>query len=177
MLPGIKTLKLKRVEDQRGFFCEVFRENSDEFKDFRFVQDNLVLSRQRYTFRGFHGQLAPAAQSKLISVFQGSIIDFALDPNPESKTYGRIFSQKLSGDQPEQLLIPANYLHGYLTLEEDTLVSYKVDNYWSQANEYGVNCRDDTLGINWPCDIEEVSLSSKDQQLPFLSDLTDFLDN
>ena len=134
-----------------------------------FVQDNLSLSRQVGTLRGLHYQRPPKAQAKLIQVIQGRILDVAVDVRRGSPTYGRSAAVELSADSGEQVFIPAGFLHGFVTLEPDTLVLYKVDAPYAPECEGSVRWDDASLGIDWG--VSAAVLSAKDAVAPAFADL------
>ena len=156
-------------KDNRGYFYESYstRAFAKAGIDAVFVQDNQSFS-QKGTLRGLHAQAAPFAQGKLVRVIQGSVLDIAVDIRKNSTTYGQSFSIVLSGENHQQLLIPPGFLHGFLTLEDNTIFTYKVTNYYDKNSELGVIWNDPTLNINWTNQINESEflLSEKDLILP-----------
>src|SRR5215469_16061891 len=170
-IPELKLIVPKRFEDTRGHFQEVwsdrvFRENVE---DVSFVQDNLSFSIKKGTLRGLHFQRPPRAQGKLVQVLQGAILDVAVDIRSGSPTYGRHSTIRLDAEEGAQLWIPRGFLHGFCTLEDQTVVFYKVTDYYSPEDDAGVIWNDPDLGIDWLT--EDVTLSEKDQKLPRLRDL------
>ncbi len=159
----------KLWKDNRGYFYESYsaREFAKAGIDAIFVQDNQSLS-QKGTLRGLHAQAAPFAQGKLVRVIQGSVLDIAVDIRKKSNTYGQTFSIILSEENHQQLWIPPGFLHGFLTLEDHTIFTYKVTNYYDKNSELGVIWNDPTLKINWTTEINENEflLSEKDLILP-----------
>lgn len=160
-------------KDNRGYFYESFsgREFSAQGIEADFVQDNQSFS-QKGTLRGLHAQKAPFAQGKLVRVIQGSVLDVAVDARKDSPTYGQHFSTELSGENHRQLWVPPGFLHGFVTLEDDTIFTYKVTNYYDKNSEVGVIWNDPDLNINWVADLnpEELLLSDKDLVLPAFRD-------
>jgi dTDP-4-dehydrorhamnose 3,5-epimerase len=160
-------------KDNRGYFYESFSAKffSDAGIDADFVQDNQSFS-QRGTLRGLHAQKAPFAQGKLVRVIQGSVLDVAVDARKNSSTYGQHFAIELSADNHKQLWVPPGFLHGFLTLEDDTIFTYKVTSYYDKASEVGVIWNDSDLNINWSKDItkQDLLLSDKDLVLPAFKD-------
>lgn len=156
-------------KDNRGYFYESYstREFAKVGIDAVFVQDNQSLS-QKGTLRGLHAQAAPFAQGKLVRVIQGSVLDIAVDIRKKSSTYGQTFSIILSEENHQQLWVPSGFLHGFLTLEDHTIFTYKVTNYYDKNSELGVIWNDPTLKINWTTEINENEflLSEKDLILP-----------
>ncbi|MCX2478791.1 dTDP-4-dehydrorhamnose 3,5-epimerase [Pedobacter sp. MC2016-15] len=162
-------------KDNRGYFYESFsgRAFAAAGIEADFVQDNQSFS-QKGTLRGLHAQKAPFAQGKLVRVIQGSVLDVAVDARKESPTYGQHFSVELSGDNHRQLWVPPGFLHGFLTLEDNTIFTYKVTNYYDKDSEVGVIWNDPDLNINWVADLnpDELLLSDKDLVLPQFKDWT-----
>ena len=156
-------------KDNRGYFYESYstREFAKAGIDAVFVQDNQSLS-QKGTLRGLHAQAAPFAQGKLVRVIQGSVLDIAVDIRKKSSTYGQTFSVVLSEENHQQLWVPPGFLHGFLTLEDHTIFTYKVTNYYDKNSELGIIWNDPTLKINWTTEINENEflLSEKDLILP-----------
>jgi dTDP-4-dehydrorhamnose 3,5-epimerase len=172
-IPDVKIITPKKFGDHRGFFSEVYTK-----KDFveagialDFIQDNHSLSAQVGTLRGLHFQSAPFAQDKLVRVTRGRILDVAVDLRKSSPTYGQHVAVELSAENWRQLLIPIGFAHGFVTLEPDTEVIYKVTNYYSAANDLGLAWDDPDLGIAWPVPPGGVTLSDKDTRHPRLRDL------
>ncbi len=161
--------------DDRGYFVETFR--ADKLEDFlgykiNFCQDNESKS-SKGVLRGLHYQLAPAAQTKLVRVIQGSVLDVAVDIRKGSPTFGQYVSVKLTGENKKQLLVPRGFAHGFVVLENDTTFAYKVDNYYSPENDRGISFDDIDLDIDWILDKEELNLSVKDKIQPKLSETND----
>lgn len=175
-LAGVLEIQPQMHGDERGSFCEVW--NADDFARhgirMQFVQDNHSVSRQRGVMRGLHYQLAPFAQDKLVRVVRGSIFDVAADIRPNSPTFGRWIGVELSAARWNQLLVPAGYAHGFVTLEPDSEVIYKVSRPYSRDHERAVRFDDPRLAIAWPVDASEMQLSEKDRVAPTLdaSDLS-----
>ena len=171
-LEGVRLITTKRFEDERGFFSETFSVDlfASEGIEFGCVQDNHVLTRAAYTLRGIHYQLAPFSQAKLVRVLKGSVFDVAVDLRRGSSTYGKWCGATLTAAGGEQLFVPRGFAHAYCTLEPDTDVSYKVDDYYAPANEGGIRWSDPALGIAWPIEARLVVLSDRDRALPLLAD-------
>ncbi len=152
-------------QDSRGYFFESFSQRvfDNAGIEVQFVQDNQSFS-QKGTLRGMHAQANPFAQGKLVRVIQGKVVDVAVDIRKGSPTYGQYFSVELSGENQKQLWVPPGFLHGFLTLENDTIFCYKVTNYYDKDSEIGVLWNDPTLKINWSdyLDPKEFLLSEKD---------------
>lgn len=156
----------KMFGDERGYFIETFRE--DKLKEFlgykiNFCQDNESKSKKG-VLRGLHYQLPPFAQTKLVRVIQGKVLDVAVDIRKGSPTFGKYVAVELSGDNKRQLLIPKGFAHGFVTLEDDTIFNYKVDNYYSPECERGIKFDDESIGIDWLLSQKEIVLSKKDKQ-------------
>jgi dTDP-4-dehydrorhamnose 3,5-epimerase len=160
-------------EDTRGYFFESF--NAKYFEELQinatFVQDNQSLS-SKGTLRGLHAQAPPHAQGKLVRVIKGSVLDVAVDIRKNSATFGQSFSILLSEQNHQQLWIPPGFLHGFLTLEDETIFTYKVTNYYDKNSEIGVKWNDPHFNINWTAYLSEQNYicSEKDNDLPYFSD-------
>lgn len=172
-IPDLLVIEPKVWNDSRGYFYESYNARlfADSGISANFVQDNQSFS-ERGTLRGLHAQQPPFAQGKLVRVIQGSVLDIAVDIRKASATYGQHFSIELSGKNHIQLWIPAGFLHGFLTLEEQTIFSYKVSNYYDKNSEIGVIWNDRDLNIKWTDNIgnEDLILSDKDLMLPVFKD-------
>jgi len=164
--------------DNRGYFMETFRADKLEaFLGYKidFCQDNESKS-SRGVLRGLHYQLHPAAQTKLVRVIQGSVLDVAVDIRKNSPTFGQHVAVELSGENKKQLLVPRGFAHGFVVLEDDTIFAYKVDNYYSPINDRGIAFDDEKLGIDWKIPKEELLLSDKDTKHPKLLETEDIFD-
>nr|WP_309755985.1 dTDP-4-dehydrorhamnose 3,5-epimerase [Flavobacterium sp.] len=154
-------------EDARGYFFEAY--NKSKFSDLGisidFVQDNQSFS-QKGTLRGLHYQNPPFAQTKLVRVLQGEIIDVAVDLRKDSPTFGKHFSVLLSAENKKQLLVPQGFAHGFSVLSETAVVLYKCDQYYNKESEGGIRFDDPTLAIDWQLRPDEVIVSEKDLVLP-----------
>lgn len=155
--------------DERGYFFESY--NKTKFRnlgiDIEFVQDNQSFSKKG-TLRGLHYQNPPFAQTKLIQVLQGEIMDVVVDLRKESSTYKKVFSIILSGENKKQLLVPQGFAHGFSVISETASVMYKCDQFYNKASEGGIKFDDPSLNIDWGMDIKEAIVSEKDQILPFI---------
>jgi len=161
--------------DERGYFVETFREDKlEEFLGYKinFCQDNESKS-SRGVLRGLHYQLHPSAQTKLVRVIQGKVLDVAVDIREESPTFGKHVSVELSSENKKQLLVPRGFAHGFVVLEDDTVFAYKVDNYYSPENDRGIKFDDPALQINWEVAFDEIKLSEKDTKQPKLNETDD----
>lgn len=160
-------------KDNRGYFYESFsaRLFAEAGIHGDFVQDNQSFS-QKGALRGLHAQKDPFAQGKLIRVIQGSVLDVAVDIRKHSATYMQSYNAILSGDNHKQLWIPPGFLHGFLTLEDDTIFTYKVTNYYDKNSEIGVMWNDPDLNIDWGTEVasEDFLFSDKDLALPLFKD-------
>jgi len=167
--------------DDRGYFVETFRQDMlEDFLGFKvsFCQDNESKS-SRGVIRGLHYQLSPAAQTKLVRVIQGSVLDVAVDIRKGSPTFGQHVAVKLTAENKRQLFVPRGFAHGFVVLENDTIFAYKVDNYYSPENDRGVAFDDANIDIDWGIDRSELKLSEKDTKQPKLNeaDLFDYTEN
>lgn len=172
-LDGVRELRPGRVGDERGFFSETWNEARwrDAGIDLHFVQDNHSLSSRRGVLRGLHFQAPPFAQAKLVRVTRGAVFDVAVDIRQGSSTFGRWTSTLLSAAEWNQLLIPEGFAHGFLTLEPDTEVQYKVTRPYSAEHDRAVRFNDPAIGIEWPIPDSELILSAKDRAAPMLADV------
>jgi dTDP-4-dehydrorhamnose 3,5-epimerase len=159
-------------KDDRGYFFESYNKQSfdDSGINVNFVQDNQSLS-QKGTLRGLHAQANPYAQGKLVRVIQGKVLDIAVDIRKGSKTYGQYEAVELSGDNNRMLWIPPGFLHGFVTLEDNTIFAYKVSGLYNKSSEFGVIWNDPDLNIDWGIATDQVILSEKDKTLPLFKDL------
>lgn len=161
--PGMLIIEPAVIKDSRGYFFESYNENN--FKsagiDIQFVQDNQ--SKSSYgVIRGLHYQLEPHAQTKLIRVLSGKILDVVVDIRISSPTYGKAFSLELSEENNKQLFIPKGFAHGFSVLSETAVVSYKCDVFYHRGSEAGIYYNDATLNINWKIPANKAIISDKD---------------
>lgn len=163
----------KKIEDERGYFSEIFRIGAlaGHAPDLKFVQDNESLSVRAGTVRGIHFQTHPAAQGKLVRCLAGRVLDIAVDLRTGSPTYGKWVSATLSPDTNNQLWVPIGFGHAFCTLEPNSIVSYRVTDYYSPENDKGVRWDDPEIGIAWPDIADPGTLSPKDRNQPALADL------
>lgn len=170
-IEGLLIIEPRIFPDDRGYFYESY--NKQKYADAGitadFVQDNQSFS-QKGALRGLHGQANPFAQGKLVRVLQGRVLDVAVDIRKNSPTFGQHVTVELSGDNHLQFWVPPGFLHGFVTLEDDTIFSYKVTNYYDKASEIGVIWNDPTLAIGWGIDERDALLSPKDEVLPAFKD-------
>ena len=164
--------------DDRGYFVETFRADKLEaFLGFKlnFGQDNESKS-SRGVLRGLHYQLAPHAQSKLVRVIAGRVLDVAVDIRKNSPTFGQHVAVELSAENKKQLFVPRGFAHGFVVLENDTIFAYKVDNYYSPQCDRGIAFDDAALNIDWILEKEELNLSAKDKVQPLLENTNDLFE-
>jgi len=167
---GLLVFEPSVYEDNRGYFFESYNEQTflKENIDLRFVQDNQSSSSYG-VIRGLHYQLNPHAQTKLVRVLSGTVLDVAVDIRDNSPTFAKAFSIELSADNKKQLLIPPGFAHGFSVLSERAEVFYKCDNFYNKESETGIRYDDPLLHINWRIPSAKIIVSEKDQQLPMLA--------
>lgn len=172
-LPEVKVISPKKFGDHRGFFSETYNRESFAAADVitGFVQDNHSLSAAKGTLRGLHFQSTPFAQDKLIRVTRGRILDVAVDIRRSSSRFGHHVAIELSAENWKQLLVPVGFAHGFVTLEPDTEVLYKVTAFYSPDHDHGLAFDDPALAIDWQLPHAELTLSDKDRRHPRLADL------
>lgn len=161
--------------DSRGYFVETFRQDKlEEFLGYQinFCQDNESKS-SKGVLRGLHYQLPPFAQTKLVRVISGRVLDVAVDIRKNSPTFGQYVAVELSGENKKQLLVPRGFAHGFVVLEDNTIFAYKVDNYYSPQCDRGIAFNDPSLNIDWILNYDELNLSTKDKTQPKLFDIKD----
>ena len=175
-LDGVVEITPARHRDGRGFFSEVYSKASLQEAGISFdcVQDNLSHSLKKGVLRGLHYQLPPRAQDKLVRVARGSIFDVAVDIRRESETFGHWISLVLSADTGNQILVPKGFAHGFLILEDNTEVVYKVTDCYSPSHDRSIRFDDPRIDIDWPTEGLDVVLSDKDRVAPMLSDAETF---
>jgi len=170
-LPGLLIFEPRVFEDSRGYFYESY--NQDVFRkegiDIQFVQDNQSSS-QYGVIRGLHCQLPPFAQTKLVRVLSGRILDVVVDIRKGSPTFGKQFSIVLSAENKKQLLVPKGFAHGFSVLSERAEVFYKCDAFYNKESEAGFSYNDPALGIDWQIPAGKEIISEKDKILPTLSE-------
>lgn len=171
-LPGVLEIRPTRIGDERGFFSEVWSERAfaGAVADVRFVQDNHSFSREVGVLRGLHFQAPPAAQAKLVRVSRGSVFDVAVDIRPSSLTYRQWLGVRLSAAEWNQLYVPEGFAHGFVTLEPDTEVQYKVSAPYSRDHDRAIRFDDPAICVEWPIDRQALILSDKDRSAPLLAD-------
>ena len=174
-IPDIIIIEPKICGDDRGYFVETFRQDKlEDFLGFKinFCQDNESKS-SKGVLRGLHYQLPPFAQTKLVRVIKGRVLDIAVDIRKNSPTFGQYVAVELSSKNKKQILVPRGFAHGFVVLEDDTIFAYKVDNYYSLESERGIAFDDIDLNIDWILKKEELILSEKDTTLAKFNDTKD----
>jgi dTDP-4-dehydrorhamnose 3,5-epimerase len=172
-IPDVVIIEPKLHGDDRGYFVETFRTDKlEEFLGYKigFCQDNESKS-SRGVLRGLHFQLPPYAQTKLVRVIKGRVLDVAVDIKKGSPTFGQHVAVELSGENKKQLLVPRGFAHGFVVLEDDTTFAYKVDSYYSPECDRGIAFDDPDLGIDWQIPHTELNLSAKDKVQPKLHEM------
>ncbi len=171
-LDGLIEIIPDKFGDQRGFFSETY--NDQAFKDagidLTFVQDNHSFSADKGVLRGMHFQLPPFAQDKLVRVTRGSVYDVLVDIRKGSPTFAKWVGVEISAKKWNQILVPKGFAHGFVTLEPNTEFLYKVTNYYSKECDRSIRFDDPQIGIDWPIDPSDVTLSDKDRTAPTLAD-------
>ena len=177
-IPAVKIITPRKHGDHRGFFSEVYKQSdmAQAGIDLVFVQDNHSRSAPVGTLRGLHFQSAPFAQDKLVRVTKGRILDVAVDLRASSPSFGQHVAVELSAENWKQLLVPVGFAHGFVTLEPDTEVLYKVTALYGPHNDHGLAFDDPALGIDWRMPLEALTLSDKDRKHPRLADLPRYFD-
>jgi dTDP-4-dehydrorhamnose 3,5-epimerase len=172
-IEGPKLIRLKKIEDARGFFSEIY--NKSLFREFigdvDFVQDNFSLSKIKGVIRGLHFQSPPFAQGKLVRATRGAIFDVAVDIRRSAPTFGEFISVILCADNCSQLWVPPGFAHGFCALEPNSEVAYKVTEFYNRDYDLGLAWDDPALGIPWPVAVEDAFLSERDRLHPVLSAL------
>jgi dTDP-4-dehydrorhamnose 3,5-epimerase len=169
-LKGCFILEPKIIKDERGYFMESFNEKTFQEgigQKVTFVQDNQSFS-TKGVLRGLHYQCGEHAQAKLVRVFQGEVLDVAVDLRPDSITYGQYEAVVLSAENQLQFFIPRGFAHGFLVLSETATFFYKCDNLYNKESEAGLIYNDETLNIDWNFPFKDLIISDKDQILPNL---------
>ncbi len=170
-IAGLLVLRPRIFQDERGYFFESYndREMREQGLHYSWVQDNQ--SKSGYgVIRGLHYQLEPFAQTKLVRVLKGKILDVAVDLRTGSPTYGKWKSLELSDKNFLQLLIPKGFAHGFSVLSEEAIVFYKCDQFYHPASDKGIRFNDPALGIDWQLPEEKIIVSEKDKNLPLLKE-------
>jgi dTDP-4-dehydrorhamnose 3,5-epimerase len=167
--PGLLVFEPKVFEDNRGYFFESYNQKifSEEGIEINFVQDNQARS-SFGVVRGLHFQKEPFAQTKLIRVLSGKIIDVAVDIRKNSPTYGNAYTILLSAENKKQLLVPKGFAHGYSVVSETAEVFYKCDEFYQKESEGGISWNDPALKIDWQIPFDKITVSEKDKQYDLL---------
>ncbi|MEQ9064222.1 MAG: dTDP-4-dehydrorhamnose 3,5-epimerase [Vicingaceae bacterium] len=162
-LKGLYLIQPKVFQDKRGYFFESFNQKAfnNAGLDLTFVQDNQSKS-QKNVLRGLHFQLPPAAQGKLVQVIKGAVLDVAVDIRKESDTFGHYLCLELSEENKKMLYIPQGFAHGFLTLRDETIFSYKCTDFYNAQLEAAIRWNDPDLHIDWK--VEDPIVSEKDQK-------------
>lgn len=176
-IEGLVIIEPRIFEDARGYFFEAFSERdfAEQVCECHFVQENEAKSSYGVV-RGLHFQLPPHAQSKLVRVIKGRIIDVAVDIRKSSPTFGKHIAVELSDENHRQIFIPQGFAHGYSVLSEEAIVEYKCDNYYAPESEGAVAWNDDSLDIDWGIPADKVILSEKDKHHPTLAECKNLFD-
>jgi dTDP-4-dehydrorhamnose 3,5-epimerase len=172
-LPDVRLIRPTRFGDARGYFLETYSRQA--FAEIgitaEFVQDNQSMSGPAGTLRGLHFQKPPFSQAKLVRVLKGAIFDVAVDLRVGSPHFARWCGANLTAEGDEQLYVPKGFAHGFVTLEPETVVAYKVDAPYSAECDAGITYDDPHIDVQWPWPAESLTLSAKDKTLPLLSDI------
>ena len=170
-IDGVVIIEPRIFADDRGYFFESFSERdfNNQVRTVRFVQDNE--SRSSYgVLRGLHFQKPPYAQSKLVRVVKGAVLDVAVDIRRGSPTFGKHVAVELTADNHQQFFIPRGFAHGFSVLTDDVVFQYKCDNFYAPQSEGAIAWDDPALGIDWRIPADKVILSEKDKHHPLLKD-------
>lgn len=178
-IPDVVLCKPTILKDERGYFFESFKKET--FEKFigcsvHFCQDNEAKS-AKGVLRGLHYQLPPFAQSKLVRVVKGKVLDVAVDIRKGSPTFGKYEAVELSEENKLQLYIPKGFAHGYVVLSDEAIFSYKVDNYYHKESERGIMFNDNTLQIDWKLPLNQLLISEKDTMQPTFKNADLFEEN
>lgn len=170
-IPDVVIIEPKVWADSRGYFFESYRHDlfQQNIGNIDWVQDNESFSTYG-TLRGLHYQLPPYAQSKLVRVVQGRVLDVAVDIRQSSPTFGQYVAVELSSDNKRQLFIPRGFAHGFVVLSETAVFQYKVDNHYNKDTDRGIAFNDPSIAIDWQIDLTQALLSDKDSKQPHLND-------
>lgn len=168
-LAGAVIVDLNRIEDERGFFARAFCQNEFDNASLNgtVVQANMSFNQHAGTIRGMHYQVAPALETKFVRCIRGSIVDVIVDLRADSSTYLQHIAVELSAENRTALFVPANFAHGFQTLQDDSEVLYMVSGFYTPECERGLRHNDPALGINWPSPVEHIS--DKDGKWPLLN--------
>lgn len=172
-IDGVVIIEPRVFGDHRGYFFESFSERdfNSQVREVRFVQDNE--SKSCYgVLRGLHFQKPPYAQSKLVRVVKGAVLDVAVDIRKGSPTFGQHVAVELTEDNHRQFFVPRGFAHGFVVLTDEVVFQYKCDNFYAPQADAGIQLLDESLGIDWRIPIAEAILSEKDLKQPLLKDAT-----
>lgn len=176
-IPDVVIVEPKVFGDYRGYFFESFSERdfAEQVREVKFVQDNE--SRSCYgVVRGLHFQLPPHAQSKLVRVVSGRVLDVAVDIRRGSPTFSRHVAVELSAENHRQLFIPRGFAHGFAVLSDEAVFQYKCDSYYAPQSEAAIAWDDPAIGIDWGIPADRILLSEKDRRSPLLKDAAGLFD-
>lgn len=176
-IPGVVIIEPKLFGDERGYFMETWSQKDfdEQVRPIKFVQDNE--SKSCYgVLRGLHFQKGKDAQSKLVRVLKGRVLDVAVDIRRGSPTFGKHVKVELTGENHRQFFIPRGFAHGFVVLSEEAIFQYKCDNLYAPQSEGSIIWNDSTLGIDWQIPAEDVVLSAKDKIHPTLADCPEIFD-
>ena len=176
-IPDVIILEPAVFADHRGYFIESYNKDKfpEKYKNIEFVKDNESKS-TKGVLRGLHYQLPPFAQTKLVRVIKGKVLDVAVDIRKGSPSFGKHVTIELSEDNKKQLLIPRGFAHGFIVLSDSAIFSYKCDNYYSPEHDRGILFNDPSLDIDWQLDINKLIFSDKDKKQPLLKDAVELFD-
>lgn len=168
-IEGLLIIQPQVFEDERGYFYESYNESKLEAQGFKhdFIQDNISKS-EKNVLRGLHFQNPPHTQGKLVKVIKGAVLDVAVDLRIDSKTYGKHLAIELNEQNKTQFYVPAGFAHGFLTLEDNTIFSYKCTKFYNKESEEAILWNDEDLNINWG--VENPTISDKDRKAIRFSD-------
>lgn len=172
LIPDVILCEPQVFGDDRGYFLETFRQDKLEIflgHQIPFCQDNESKS-SFGVLRGLHYQLPSFAQTKLVRVIRGAVLDVAVDVRKGSATFGQHVSVELTEENKNQLLVPRGFAHGFVVLSEEAVFAYKVDNYYSPECDRGIAFDDESLNIDWKISVDEMRLSEKDKKQPLLKE-------
>jgi dTDP-4-dehydrorhamnose 3,5-epimerase len=172
-IPSVLLFTPRHIGDERGYFAETFRADvfAQECGDWTFVQDNESRSAKAGTVRGLHFQSEPHAQGKLVRCTAGALFDVAVDIRKGSPTFGQCVGETLTPENGRQLWVPPGFAHGFCSLEPDTVICYKVTDYYSAECDKGLAWDDPAIGVIWPGVADPETLSAKDRKQPAFADL------
>jgi len=175
-IPGVVLFTPRHIGDERGYFAETFRADlvAKHIGEVAFVQDNESLSARTGTIRGLHFQSEPHAQGKLVRCTSGALFDVAVDIRRGSPTFGKWVGETLTPSNGKQLWVPPGFAHGFCTLEPNTVICYKVTDYYSAECDKGLAWNYPAIAIDWPDAADAQTLSAKDQVQPALADLPSY---